>query len=160
MLFLASASLVTWPYRLYSEVTLPGAFVQKSILIVDDNPQIRKIIRSVLEDADCAVCGEAVNGQDGIEKAARLHPDLVILDLAMPVMNGLEAARVLTKTMPGVILVLLTNHTNELVESEARAAGIKAVLSKEDGIKKLAELCSDLISSSEFTKDALGLRKP
>jgi CheY-like chemotaxis protein len=65
----------------------------------------------------------------------------------MPVLNGLEAARVLSKTMPNVPLIMLTNHANKLVEPEARSAGIKAVLSKEDGIKKLAKLCADLIRS-------------
>lgn len=121
-------------------------FVQRCILIVDDNPQIRKIVRSALEaDGSCKVCGEAVNGQDAIEKAARLHPDLVVLDLTMPILNGLDAARVLSKTMPNVLLIMLTNHANKLVEPEARSAGIKALLSKADGITKLAKLCAELI---------------
>jgi CheY-like chemotaxis protein len=95
-------------------------------------------------EVECKACGEAVNGQDAIEKAAQLHPHLVVLDLAMPVMNGLEAARVLRKTMPDVPLIMLTNHASKLIEPEARAAGISAVLSKESDMRKLAEWCLDL----------------
>jgi CheY-like chemotaxis protein len=62
----------------------------------------------------------------------------------MPVLNGLEAARVLSKAMPRVPLVMLTNHASKLVEPEARAAGISAVLSKEAGMDQLAELCLTL----------------
>ncbi|HXN24226.1 MAG TPA: response regulator transcription factor [Candidatus Dormibacteraeota bacterium] len=120
--------------------------MRKCILIVDDNPKIRQIVRSVLEaQPECTVCGEASNGQDAIEKAAQLHPDLVVLDLVMPLLNGLEVARVLSKTMPNVPLVMLTNHANKLIEPEARAAGIRAVLSKEDGMQELAELCLELV---------------
>lgn len=119
--------------------------MRKSILIVDDNALIRKTVRDVLESRhDCRVCGEAVNGQDAIEKAEQLHPDLVVLDLVMPVMNGLEAARKLSRTMPAVQLVMLTNHANKLIEPEARAAGISVVLSKDEGMERLAELCVGL----------------
>lgn len=114
--------------------------------MVDDSPTIRKVVRSVLEaEAECKVCGEAINGQDAIEKAAQLHPDMVVLDFAMPVMNGIEAARVLSKNMPDVPLIMLTSHANRLVEPEARAAGMSAVLSKETGMKKLVELCVKLL---------------
>lgn len=120
--------------------------MRKCILIVDDNPKIRQIVRAVLEaKPGCKVCGEAVDGKDAIEKASQLHPDLVVLDMVMPVMNGLEAARVLNKIMPDVPVVMLTSHANKLVEPEARAAGIRAVLSKESGIEKLAEFCLKLI---------------
>lgn len=120
----------------------PERLLLKRILIVDDNALIRKMVRATLEGSpECDVCGEAVNGQDAIDQAARLHPDLVVLGLAMPVMNGLEAARVLSKAMPDVHLVMLTNHAHKLVEPEARAAGITAVLSKESGMDQLPKLC-------------------
>jgi DNA-binding NarL/FixJ family response regulator len=125
--------------------TPPELLLLKRILIVDDNALIRKLVRAVLEDSpQCNVCGEAVNGEDAIKKAAQLNPDLIVLDLVMPVMNGLEAARVLSKTMPQVQLVMLTNHANKLVEPEARAAGITAVLPKEGGMNQLAQLCLTL----------------
>lgn len=62
----------------------------KRILIVDDSPLIRRTLRTLLEQqTDWAVCGEAEDGRDGIEKAQRLHPDLIVIDLVMPVMNGI-----------------------------------------------------------------------
>lgn len=124
-----------------------GLKLRKCILIVDDNALMRKIVRALFEErSDCQVCGEAVNGQDAIEKAARLHPDLIVLDLAMPVMNGLEAAKVLHQTMPRVPLVMLTSHVNNLVEPEARKAGISAILSKDDSFEKLADMCLELVN--------------
>lgn len=74
---------------------------------------------------------EAENGADGVRKAQALHPDLVVLDLSMPVMNGPEAARALKSTMPNVPLLLFTNNAGAASE-EARQAGISAVVSKSD----------------------------
>jgi DNA-binding NarL/FixJ family response regulator len=66
----------------------------KSILIVDNSPAIRRSLRALLEQpSDCEVCSEAENGRDGVDQALRLNPDLIILDLSMPVMNGFQAAR-------------------------------------------------------------------
>ncbi|HXN24621.1 MAG TPA: response regulator transcription factor [Candidatus Dormibacteraeota bacterium] len=105
----------------------------KFILIVDDNPLIRRAVRAIFEaQPDFRVCGEAVNGQDAIEKTRQLHPDLIVLDCSMPVMNGLEAAATLTRVTPQVPMIMLTAHKHALVEPIARAAGICAILSKED----------------------------
>jgi DNA-binding NarL/FixJ family response regulator len=106
-------------------------FMAKCILIVDDNAIIRRSLRRILESVeDWQVCGEAVDGFDGIEKAKELHPDLIILDLSMPRLNGLEAARVLSKTLPEVPLLMYSVHTDSIVEKEAAAAGVRVVLSK------------------------------
>jgi CheY-like chemotaxis protein len=72
----------------------------KCILLVDDSAIVRHSIRQVFEAHGYLICGEAENGQEAIEKAEKLHPDLVVLDLSMPGMNGLEAARILSRTMP------------------------------------------------------------
>jgi chemotaxis response regulator CheB len=65
--------------------------VPKHFLIIDDSPIMRKTLRQALErQAGWEVCGEAADGREGIEKAQQLKPDLIVLDLAMPVMNGLE----------------------------------------------------------------------
>jgi DNA-binding NarL/FixJ family response regulator len=106
-------------------------FMAKCILIVDDNAIIRRSLRRILESVnDWQVCGEAVDGFDGIEKAKELHPDLIILDLSMPRLNGLDAARVLSKTLPEVPLLMYSVHMDSVVEKEATAAGVRVVLSK------------------------------
>lgn len=100
----------------------------KSILIVDDNPLVRAKLRLCLErQSDWRVCGEAVDGRDAIEQALILFPDLIVLDLAMPCMNGFEVATRLRKLMPSVRLALWTAYDLGLVEKEARACGFDIV---------------------------------
>jgi DNA-binding NarL/FixJ family response regulator len=83
----------------------------KRILIVDDSTVLRNGLRSLLErHSGWLVCGEAVNGQDGLNKARELHPDIVVLDLSMPVMDGLEAAKHLSVISPCTPVVLFTNY--------------------------------------------------
>jgi DNA-binding NarL/FixJ family response regulator len=106
--------------------------VQK-FLIVDDSFVIRRSLRCWIEgNAEWQVCGEAENGQMALEKVEELHPDIVILDFQMPVMNGLEAARLITRQFPRTAIVMFTLHpSNELMRA-ALAAGVKDVISKTD----------------------------
>jgi len=101
------------------------------ILIVDDSSLVRQLVRKCFElEPGWLVCGEAVNGQEGIEKAQKVHPNLIILDLSMPVMNGFEAARILSKLMPAVPLILFTSFQTFNLEQEALAAGISRLIVK------------------------------
>jgi pilus assembly protein CpaE len=81
-------------------------------------------------DKNFTVCGEAVDGRDAIDKAMDLHPDLIILDMAMPHMNGLQAAQVLHQIMPTVPLILFSVHAEIASQAEAQAVGIRAVVPK------------------------------
>jgi DNA-binding NarL/FixJ family response regulator len=119
------------------------------ILIVDDNPTIRTALRSSLEHGrDWRVCGEAENGQDAVQKVRELHPDIVILDLQMPVMNGLDAGREITRIAPDIPLLMFTMHrTDELVRL-AQATGIKEVITKSGGMSDLIAAVQNLISPS------------
>ncbi|HUE44440.1 MAG TPA: response regulator transcription factor [Candidatus Sulfotelmatobacter sp.] len=109
-----------------------------SVLIVDDHEAIRRTLRVRIEAlAEFSVCGEAVNGVDAVEKAQLLNPNLVILDFAMPEMNGLEAATALRFMLPSTKLYLLTAHSNRELELAARDAGIDAVYSKYDDLSAL-----------------------
>jgi DNA-binding NarL/FixJ family response regulator len=104
---------------------------KKTVLIVDDSPILRDALRGLFKPlAEFEVSGEAENGQEAIDKAERLRPDLIILDLSMPVMNGLEAAAPLRKMLPDVRLLLFTQHDGPEVERLALMAGIHAVVSK------------------------------
>jgi CheY-like chemotaxis protein len=119
-----------------------------TVLIVDDYPAVRKTLRSLLEKLFAVVCIEAVNGLDAIAKAEVSRPDLIILDLRMPEMNGFEAAAVLQKTMPQVPLFMFTSHQSRDVESQAASAGIRAVFSKYTGINALVAQASELLRPS------------
>lgn len=109
-----------------------------SVLIVDDHPAIRRALRTAFEtQPGFTVCGEAEDGFDAIGKAKKLAPDLIVLDLRMPVMDGLEAARELKRLFPKIPLMMLTCYHSSAAESEALASGITAVFSKPDGMQNL-----------------------
>ncbi|HXN25233.1 MAG TPA: response regulator transcription factor [Candidatus Dormibacteraeota bacterium] len=114
--------------------------MQKNVLIVDDHPHIRRATRAIFEnEPGFAVCGEAASGRDAIEKARELRPDLIILDFSMPGMNGLEAARLLKKILPEVPVIMLTAHENAFSDLVARAAGISAVVSKDNSMNLVSQ---------------------
>ena len=110
----------------------------KSVLVVDDNAVIRHAVCQLFtSEADFDVCGEAENGREAIEKAKELHPDLIVMDLSMPVMNGIEAARALRKLMPTVPLIVFSEYSDVFSENEARSAGVSALVSKSEHVSVL-----------------------
>ncbi len=118
----------------------------KQILIADDSDTVRRILKTFLETRDdLMVCGEAANGFEAVEKAKLLRPDLVLLDLAMPEMNGAEAASVLKKSMPHVPIIVFTMFSENIGRSLTSAVGVDLVLSKPDGMKALVEAIESLL---------------
>jgi DNA-binding NarL/FixJ family response regulator len=110
----------------------------KSILIVDDSQAVRLLVRSYLElNLDQVACTEAINGRDAIEHVREVKPDVIILDLSMPIMNGLDAAPVLHIMAPLAPIILFTLHKDVVSEKQAIAIGIRAVVSKMDQIEVL-----------------------
>jgi DNA-binding NarL/FixJ family response regulator len=111
------------------------------ILIVDDNPHVRNALRICLQmNQGHEVCGEAENGQNGMELAKELKPDIVLLDYAMPNTYGLEAARLISASMPQCGLILFTIFASDELCNLAQAAGIRAVVSKDvGGVRALVE---------------------
>lgn len=127
-----------------------GVTLPQCILIVDDHKMIRRILRSFLEDdAGLHVCGEAVDGYDAIEKAQELQPDLIILDLSMPGMSGIDAARILKQMLPRTPIVLFTFFHDALSAVDTRAAGIDAVVAKDGGISVLGNRVRGLLQASQ-----------
>ena len=109
-----------------------------SILIVDDHPAVRRALRAAFErQPGFTVCGESEDGFDAISKAKKLNPDLIVLDLRMPVMDGLEAARELKRLFPRVPLMMLTCYHSSAAEKQALDSGVTAVFSKPDGMQNL-----------------------
>ena len=112
----------------------------KSVLVVDDNAFIRQVLCRVLaSEAGFDVCGEAENGRDAIEKAQALHPDLIVMDLSMPVMNGIDATRALKTLMPTVPVIIFSEYSDAFSEKEARSAGISALVSKSEHVSVLID---------------------
>jgi DNA-binding NarL/FixJ family response regulator len=111
------------------------------VLLVDDNPVVRQIVRQVLEkEPELRICGEADDGKEAVHKAKLLQPDIVILDLSMPRMGGLEAAPQTRNLLPDTCLILFTLYGNEGIERVAKQAGVDAVVSKADRGDKLIEV--------------------
>ena len=116
------------------------------ILIADDYQSIRHLLRSFIETkTKFPVCGEAANGMEAIEQAKQLQPDLVLLDLSMPILNGAEAAVVLKRMMPQTKIVLLTMYADDIGAALVTAAHIDLALSKTDGLLHLDEHLNALL---------------
>jgi two-component system chemotaxis response regulator CheY len=109
-------------------------------------PQYEKCLQMLLSDG-FKTCGEADNGREGIALAKRIKPDLVTLDLSMPVMNGLEAASELRKLFPKTPIILFTMYGDDGVKEAALNAGINLVLSKTTALSELTDHAHALIGS-------------
>jgi DNA-binding NarL/FixJ family response regulator len=110
------------------------------ILIADDHVAIRLGLRSDLEsNPQWKVCGEAGNGKEAIEKVLELRPDLVVLDISMPIMNGIEACRQIRRLVPDIKILLYTIHSSPQLQLEliARQVGADAVLDKSQSVTSL-----------------------
>jgi DNA-binding NarL/FixJ family response regulator len=107
-------------------------------LVVDDSPAVRKIVCELFTcEGDFEVCGQAENGLEAVEKAYLLQPALIVTDLSMPLMNGLEETRILKKLMPALPVIIYSAHVDSFVEKEAQRAGASAVVSKSDAVAVL-----------------------
>ena len=114
-------------------------------LVVDDNTIVRKILAAAFLAGGFEICGEAENGQEGIEVAKRIHPDVITLDLSMPVMNGLEAASKLRQIFPKTPIILFTLYADSLSPKDAAKAGIDLVVLKTTPLPALIEKAIELM---------------
>jgi DNA-binding NarL/FixJ family response regulator len=101
------------------------------ILVVDDSPLMRSCLRKMLEQqGSWQVCCEASNGREAIDKVLQTSPDVVILDFQMPEMNGLDAAKEITRRSPEVPILMVTLHMSPQLADQARRAGIRGACDK------------------------------
>ena len=102
------------------------------ILIADDSSSVRTLLKKLLESHSnlWKVCAEAANGLEAVQKAVELKPDLAIIDLQMPVMDGLSASARIAKSLPKIPILMNTIHKSDYVDSEAKHAGVREVISK------------------------------
>jgi DNA-binding NarL/FixJ family response regulator len=125
------------------------------ILIVDDSPLIRRLIGSCIEEkTDWQVCGEAENGQIAIQKVRELHPDVVLLDFHMPVMNGFEASRCIKREFPGTQILMVSQFESGLFAQEAIAAGASEFVAKINLSYELVPALRRVLSLNPARRDA------
>ena len=123
----------------------------KCVLLVDDHESVRLGLRRAFESAGFT-CVEATHGAHAVALTSDFVPDLIVTDLSMPVMNGLDAATILRKRLPQTPIILYTMYASEGVERIATAAGVTAVVSKSDPVgdllSKAKSLVTDVLSVS------------
>jgi DNA-binding NarL/FixJ family response regulator len=126
-----------------------GSPMSCSILVVDDSTAYRKALKAFFESkCSWTVCGEAADGREAVEKAERLHPDLIVLDFSMPVLNGLEVAARLKHIRPTVPILMLTAFGDRFLAEMAYKAGVGAVIAKGD--PQTLENCARLLLRHAF----------
>src|SRR5689334_6265637 len=112
---------------------MPNATPKVRILIVDDNLFVRQQLHELLAAHPAwEVCGEGADGVDAIHKAQELRPDIVVMDLSMPVMNGLRATQQITALAPSIPIVMFSMYLSPHFTESARAAGARGVVSKSE----------------------------
>lgn len=128
-----------------------GKPMRVRILIVDDSALVRDGIRFLLEShGDWTVCGEAADGAEAIQKFRQLRPDLLVVDVSMPVMNGLDASLEILKLSPKILILLYTSLlTRQLIEA-AHQSGIRGTVSK-DSAELLVVGVEALLRGEEFS---------
>ncbi len=117
------------------------------ILIADDHEALRRGLRSALLGAGWQVCGEAADGKQAVEKTKELKPDLVLLDLSMPVMSGHEAAREILRNSPNVKIVVFTMHESQQVRDALNKIGVHALAVKSAPLSLLLDTIQTVLGS-------------
>jgi DNA-binding NarL/FixJ family response regulator len=128
---------------------LPAGGEPIRILIADDHESIRRGLRSALTAAGWEVCADVVNGKDAVERTAELKPDLIILDISMPVMSGLDAARLIRRADPKAKIVIFTMHESQQMRDEISRIGAQGHAVKSAPMKQLLETIKTVLGTDE-----------
>jgi DNA-binding NarL/FixJ family response regulator len=123
--------------------------VNTRVLIAEDQEFTRKTLKALIEShPGWQICGEAENGHQAIQKASELQPDLIVLDLSMPLMDGLAAARAIAETMPAVPILIYTLYVTPELAVEAKKAGVRLIVDKAGTREKLLNAMVSLLRIS------------
>lgn len=120
------------------------------VLIVDDQAAVRSGVRSTLQDQGLDVVGEAANGEEAIERVEKLNPELIIMDISMPVLDGLSAAKIIKRCHPRTQILMLSMHNvSDFIEA-AKRLGLNGYLLKEDAGSSLPDAVDALLHQQTF----------
>ena len=121
------------------------------VLIADDHPVIRRMVRSTLQSyRHFEVCGEATDGAQAIEEAKKLKPDVVVLNISMPVLNGFEAATAIRTNLPDSAIVILSTNTDRRFIEEAKKIGVRAYVAKTKAGQELVKAVEAAVLGEDF----------
>jgi DNA-binding NarL/FixJ family response regulator len=126
------------------------------VLIVDDHAAIRRGVQSILRSSpEWEFCGEADNGQQAVKLAEELKPEVIIMDVSMPVLNGLEATRIIHDTMPATKILLLTLHSSAELMRSAFRAGARGYVLKSDAEQELVRALNVVIGEGTYVSPTI-----
>ena len=117
------------------------------VLIVDDQASLLRTLRALLCSSEWSVCGEAMDGLDAVEKAKSLRPDLIIMDISMPRMDGVEATQIIRKEVPETKVLILSQNAPEVLARQAAAANAHGYVSKSDVSERLLILMNSIVAA-------------
>jgi DNA-binding NarL/FixJ family response regulator len=139
----------------HGDAAIQQLIMKAKILVVDDHEIVREGIRRLLSGSrpDWEICGEATNGKQAIEAIKRLSPDIVILDITMPGMNGLETATQIKKLEKGCRILIFTMHESDRLSAEIRNTGAHGYVQKSQASRDLVEAIECLLQGGMFFKD-------
>ncbi|MCB0130966.1 MAG: response regulator transcription factor [Caldilineaceae bacterium] len=127
-----------------------------TVLLAEDHTIVRKGIRSLLDaESDIDVVAEAENGRDAVEKAEQIHPDIVVMDHSMPILNGLEAMRQILQRQPDIKVLILTMHTNEEYVFQFLQAGAAGYLVKQSAPGELVAAIRAVYQGQSFLSPSI-----
>ena len=127
------------------------------ILVVDDNPAVRHYLRAILEQQSCwQVCGEASTGADAFDRMQQSHPDVVLLDFQMPDVNGLDVARKMQHSSPGIPILMVTVHMSNQLAAAARAVGIRGACAKSD-VGSIVDAVRTLLDGRSYFPETMSM---
>jgi DNA-binding NarL/FixJ family response regulator len=131
------------------------------ILIVDDHETFRKGLRSFLQTrSEFEICGEAANGQEAIERTKELLPDIVLMDVSMPQIDGLQATRIIRQEVPGSRVLIVSQHDSSLMLSEALRSGASAYVTKSQVSRSLLAVLDGIVRGRPSAWNGQGSGNP
>jgi DNA-binding NarL/FixJ family response regulator len=127
----------------------PGGILR--ILVADDQEAIRRrVVATLASHKGFEICAEATNGREAVERAQDTKPDLIVLDITMPEMNGLDAARRIRALLPDTPILILTVHKGKQLIEEARKIGVRGYVTKGEAVQKLVQAVDSVLQNQAF----------
>jgi DNA-binding NarL/FixJ family response regulator len=124
--------------------------VLKRVLIADDSRAVRSVLRNYLDQrGDLEICAQVADGREAVDAALSLKPDLLILDVVMPELNGIEVAAIVSKSLPQAKIIVFTLYGDYVGKTLASVAGIHVILPKPEGLSSLIEAVDSLLGPAD-----------
>ena len=137
-----------------TDSTYSSAHPRVRVLVADDHEVMRLGIRNLLEvQPGWSVCAEASNGQEAVDKTVQFHPDVIIMDISMPVMNGIDAANQITRTQPQIPVILFSLHLSDDLYPHFQTDGIRGAVAKGHAARDLVQAVETVLGGGTFFPD-------